>query len=204
MRARAMRLAMAAVTATALVAIVLAGSSAVADRMKLDDRAGDLPRSAGRLDIARVSHGHTRTMRWGETTLSHRIRMHHRWLNRRLTSPHASPTGVDLLAQVSGVRRRGLAITVQVSPDGSLYGEARSFGGDLIGYARVWRSGPRALTIAFPRSLLGEDVNSYRWFVRATDYDGAAGVGCHGTRDPACYDVAPNRGTILHTLRRRD
>lgn len=198
---------MAVVTATALVAMVLAGPVASADVMKIDDPAGDLPRGDGRLDIAQVSHGYIKASRWGEGALAHRIKMHRRWLNGRLARPRNPPIGVDLLVRVNDAPQWNRVISMQLSRDGSLYGRAEDARGTFVGYARAWRTGPRGLAIAFPRSLLGDDVSSYRWSVRATDYGSRPVVTCPGspgTQDPACYDAAPNGGTILHTLRRRD
>lgn len=70
-----------------------------------------------------------------------------------------------------------------------------------VGYADVWRPNKWSVSVAFPKSFLGEGVTAYAWYANTffhTSGDGPCGTPTDVVR--TCVDRAPNRGLIKHPL----
>lgn len=150
--------------------------------------------SPGLLDVQRVVHGHA-----GDGILLHRFKTFEKWD----WSIFENETFADFSFFVNGGRRVDRTLTVTTSPDGTPYAEMYDRDGDTVGYARVWKPTPRSLQVEFHRSLLGKNVDSYRWKLLTTFHeDDHEKCGTSGNAIKLCPDAAPNRGKgkIRHRL----
>jgi hypothetical protein len=165
---------------------------AAADRMSWSDDND----THGKLDVRVVAQEHG-----GRGQLRHTIRMWETWRNRDLRNKE-SFIWVKLKPNGSGWRT--LEIDVY---RGSLYARltcdcGRDGNVRVLGYAQVWRSGPRSVTVQFPPRLLkSHGLSSYRWRV-FTHYSKLHSANCDYTPDTVstCYDWAPNVGNFRHIL----
>jgi hypothetical protein len=141
------------------------------------------------MDFRRLTFGHERPAR----ALRHGIETSKRWKTKRLGGKHGVSIYVDFNTDDDRHMERGLEIRRK---DGELW--AGMFRGKyhrkrVPGRVRVWRPDRRSVKVRFPKRLLGDDVDGYRWVV----WRARRGVYCPGS----CHtDFAPNRGTYEHRL----
>lgn len=151
----------------------------------------------GRLDVARVTHGHGKSSK----VLQHRVRTHERWRSRALSNKRSiiyvwfSTDGEDKFGEQRAVidyKNGRLVACLQIYEE---EGDAATVG--PCHKIRVWRHGPRRVVIAFDESRLG--VSAYKWSVE-TFFFRSASRSCSSNE---CEDAAPRdtgRGQITHRM----
>lgn len=172
--------------ALAVALILVATTPAAADRKVRVDPDD----STGALDIAEVAHNHNRGL------LTHRLTTYERWETSVLED------GLSDIYFDFFVGDRYVYARVDVSPDGTLFGEMRNRDTErIIGFVKVWRPSKRKLRIEFPKRMLGRNVTSYRWSASTSFHrDGHETCGSGPHIIIACIDYAPSRGYIRHSL----
>ncbi len=166
---------MAAATALALVA-----SPVAADVRRVDD-ADD---AKGFLDIKRVAHRHGTGER-----LRHRITTFESWSDE------------DIQCAAMGVSFPKRHRYIRVFFDETLQAEmidTAPVPTKVVGRVRVVRPNGRSIVVVFPKRLLGQSVSQYRWSALTETYGGACPP--FEGDPPQFRDLAPNSGTILHSL----
>ena len=180
--------------AVVIAALLLASgaTSALADGKRVRDRND----TRGVLDIATVSHGHRRTST-GERRLVHTIRLREAWPVKKLGHEAFALIYFELKGNPDSPPER----TVQIEYEkGRLV--ARMF--DLLvdpsrhlGRVALWRPDWRTLRVSFPKSLLREGLQRYKWNA-VTFVEKGRGV-C--PRTGGCVDWAPDTKRRLQYVR---
>lgn len=141
------------------------------------------------LDFSRATFGHGRTAR----VLQHGLKTRERWKTKDMGGRH----GVTISFDFDTDGDRGVERRLRVRrKNGEL--RARMFRGRYLrkrvgGDLGVWRPDRRSIKARFPRRLLGDDLDRYRW--RAGWHQ--RGVACPGS----CHtDYVPDRGWYEHRL----
>ncbi|HWC14844.1 MAG TPA: hypothetical protein VG929_09640 [Actinomycetota bacterium] len=135
---------------------------------------------------ARHDHASQGAAGFAGMVLVHEVTMYDEWSNDQLKS--------FVLRMRSKRWDKPRRLFVQHNDDGTLYGTIWS-GDRLRGYARVHRPDARTLRISFPKSALGNDVRSYRWFMLMTGpWECPPDVTCA----PPPAERVPDTGTVPH------
>jgi hypothetical protein len=165
-----------------LVGLVLTASSAAADHARFTDPDD----SFGRLDIAWIRQTHERSAQ-----LSYRIATYRRWRTAQFNGA-ITPFRIIFDTDHDGNVDRTLGL--DVSRDGSWFAEMTGSNGRVKGYGRAWKPDRRTIQVVFPESLLGKNVDLYRWIAQ-TSYHRTKSRHCGDTSDLQryCSDTAPNR-----------
>ena len=135
----------------------------------------------GRLDLARVGHGHARGL------LTHRLTMHRRLRNAVLADGGQISIYVTTDADAAFERRIDLGLK-----RGKPIFVVRNQRGRVVGRGNATRPNAKAVQVAFARSLLGRNVRHYEWFA-------FSGVACRRAYN-ACGDRSPNASLVTHHL----
>lgn len=168
------------VMAVSMWVMLVASGAGLADT-KVKNDANDTP---GGLDIASVSHGHR------DRQLTHRMTMYEAWDNSVLADD------ARIYFTFYGLRSDTRTINVDVSPDGTLYGEVIRWDGEtVLGYVKVWRPDDRTVQIQFPkRTLQHGGLKRYSWDA-LTISRGPEGSECDGD-SYLCADDVPDGATV--------
>lgn len=169
-------------------ALLTAGQGARADKKVRSDPDD----SQGTLDIAAIEHRHD-----SRALLVHTVSMYEPWDTTVLED---GETQIRLFFYVRGRLTR--AMFVDVTPDGSLFGEVRNWGNaKVVGFAKVWRPDDTSIRIEFPRRLIQPHVARYGWSVGTSFHErGHPDCDQSGSLVIVCSDQAPDLGRVRHEL----
>jgi len=155
----------------------------------------------GRLDIRRIVHGHRLT--GDHSLIRHRLSSRRRWYTRHL---QGNPNFINMFLNTDRDKRPERRLTIDVRGN-RLFARMDRFPSVVrVGYADVWRPNKWSpnkwsVSVAFPKSFLGQGVMAYGWYANTffhTGGDGPCGTPTDVVR--TCVDRAPNRGLIKHRL----
>ena len=147
-------------------------------------------------DIRRIVHGHRLQSENGLTR--HRLSTHRRWYKRHLLG---DLTFINMFLNTDGGNRPERRLTIDVCKKKLLARMDRFPSGKRVGYTKVLRPNKWSVSVAFPESLIGQDITSYNGTQNAffhTGGDGPCGTPTDVVR--TCVDRAPNRGHVKYRL----
>ena len=173
-----------------VMAITLgAAGSAGADSVTREDP-DDSP---GLLDLAAGRHGHQRVRE--QRLIVHRVETHDDWPVRTLV-------GSDFLIFFNTDADGRTEFYLQLgASEGRVEATMYNSRGRIVGYAKATRPDSHTVRIVFPRSMLGGNVDSYRWYAQTVYRSGGEGeCGVQNDVSMPCLDRLPDSGTIRHTL----
>lgn len=178
----------AAIVLATLVALVPA-NGVNADEQTREDPGAEAP---GPLDIRSIGHSHE-----DRGLLVHSATTAESWSSSIL---QGGASTIEWFFLVKGeVRRAGIT---KAAEDGTLYTEMIRWPTNrILGFAKTWKPDEQTIQVEFPRRLLGRGVEKYRWYVQTIfhqpDHPECGDAGGVRTK---CYDRAPDRGSLGHSI----
>ena len=128
----------------------------------------------------------------------HRLSTRERWYAWNL---RGDLNFINMFFNADGDKRAERRLTIDVHKKRLVARMDRYPSGQRIGFAKVWRPNKWSMSVAFPKSFLGQGVTAYGWYANTffhTGGDGPCGTPTDVVR--TCVDRAPNRGSIKHRL----
>lgn len=142
----------------------------------------------GRFDIKVIRGGHT-----ADGTISQSLATYSPWKKRLLRD-----FSKEFLLEFRFLGRRR-TLYVKIARDKSLYGELENARGEVVGYAKTFKSDRRTIQVSFPARLLAPNLDIYRWRAMSTFHDERSrSCGVQGDVVLLCTDLAPSTGWMTH------